>query len=30
MGFVPIGSIFDRSLRVGERVRQLQPAASHR
>jgi MoaA/NifB/PqqE/SkfB family radical SAM enzyme len=30
MGFVPIGSIFDRSLRVGERVRQLQPAAAHR
>jgi MoaA/NifB/PqqE/SkfB family radical SAM enzyme len=30
MGFVPIGSIFDRSLRVGERVRQLQLAPSHR
>jgi MoaA/NifB/PqqE/SkfB family radical SAM enzyme len=30
MGFVPIGSIFERSLRVGERVRQLQPAAAHR
>jgi organic radical activating enzyme len=30
LGFVPIGLIFDRSLRVGERVRQLQPAASHR
>jgi len=30
LGVIPIGSIFDRSLRVGERVRQLQPAASHR
>jgi MoaA/NifB/PqqE/SkfB family radical SAM enzyme len=32
MGFIPIGAIFDRSLRVGERVRQrqLQPVASHR
>jgi MoaA/NifB/PqqE/SkfB family radical SAM enzyme len=30
MGFVPIGSIFDRSLRVGERVRQLHLAPSHR
>jgi MoaA/NifB/PqqE/SkfB family radical SAM enzyme len=32
MGLIPIGAIFDRSLRVGERVRQrqLQPAASHR
>jgi MoaA/NifB/PqqE/SkfB family radical SAM enzyme len=30
LGFVPIGAIFDRSLRVGARVRQLQPAASHR
>jgi MoaA/NifB/PqqE/SkfB family radical SAM enzyme len=30
LGFVPIGSIFDRSLRLGERVRQLQPAAAHR
>jgi MoaA/NifB/PqqE/SkfB family radical SAM enzyme len=30
LGFIPIGAIFDRSLRVGERVRQLQPAASHR
>jgi MoaA/NifB/PqqE/SkfB family radical SAM enzyme len=32
MGVIPIGAIFDRSLRVGERVRQrqLQPAASHR
>jgi len=27
LGFVPIGAIFDRSLRVGARVRQLQPAA---
>jgi MoaA/NifB/PqqE/SkfB family radical SAM enzyme len=32
MGVIPIGAIFDRSLRVGARVRQrqLQPAASHR
>jgi len=30
LGFIPIGAIFDRSLRVGERVRQLQPAVSHR
>jgi MoaA/NifB/PqqE/SkfB family radical SAM enzyme len=30
LGFIPIGSIFDRSLRVGERVRQLQPATSQR
>jgi len=32
MGLIPIGAIFDRSLRVGQRVRQrqLQPATSHR
>jgi MoaA/NifB/PqqE/SkfB family radical SAM enzyme len=28
LGIVPIGAIFDRSLRVGARVRQLQPAAA--
>ena len=28
-GFIPVGSIFDGSMKVGERIRRMRPAESH-